>query len=276
MKLTELNPHLRYAELQQSLALGETERASHDYRLFYIYDGEITFVCSDYTIDLAKGSIMFYEPHRFYRFIGDAKVIVLNFDLTRINDFISHSLHVYTKSDPEKFLLNEEELPEELKAPFFVHNKHELQQLFTKCVYEHRFTNPYSDALTSSIVKQILCEMLASRSQNEQEMPDIVKDAQMYMLTNYDQNIDNESVAQSLNYHSFYLNRVFKTHTGLTIHQFLIKVRIDNAKMLLQKTTLSVDEIQRRVGFQSRSQFYTMFERSEGITPKKYREGFIK
>ena len=121
MKLTELNPHLRYAELQQSLALGETERASHDYRLFYIYDGEITFVCSDYTIDLAKGSIMFYEPHRFYRFIGDAKVIVLNFDLTRINDFISHSLHVYTKASAEKIFLKKEELPIESSSSSCLH-----------------------------------------------------------------------------------------------------------------------------------------------------------
>jgi len=68
-----------------------------------------------------------------------------------------------------------------------------------------------------------------------------------------------------------YANIVFKKETGQTIFDYLIDVRIDNAKKLLREPDAKVSVVAERVGYINTSYFCLMFKKCVGISPAEYR-----
>ena len=93
----------------------------------------------------------------------------------------------------------------------------------------------------------------------------------LYMQTNFDRPLLNTELSTIFGYHPIYLNRLFKRHTGITLHRALADIRLKNAEELLKQTTLPVELVQQKSGFGSRSQFCTAFYRKTGMTPTEYR-----
>ena len=80
------------------------------------------------------------------------------------------------------------------------------------------------------------------------------------------------SIGERFNMQSAYLSKIFKTHCGMALPDYISKVRIKNSKSLLKDGKLTVGEIATRVGFMSSNIYINNFKRWEGITPGKYRE----
>ena len=68
----------------------------------------------------------------------------------------------------------------------------------------------------------------------------------------------------------YYFSRLFKETTGITPHQYIIRRRIERAKILLRHGKLSIAEIAKEVGFVDQSHLHRHFKRLVGITPKSY------
>lgn len=77
-------------------------------------------------------------------------------------------------------------------------------------------------------------------------------------------------MANEASFSKFHFLRQFKLVYGKTPHQYLIEVRIEQAKLFLQ-TDLSIAEICFAVGFDSVSSFKGLFKRYTGVTPTAYR-----
>lgn len=70
-----------------------------------------------------------------------------------------------------------------------------------------------------------------------------------------------------------YISLIFKKETGETITDYITKVRMNRAKELLQTTDLKVMEISERVGYENPHYFSTVFKKTVGMHPLKYRTG---
>ncbi len=70
------------------------------------------------------------------------------------------------------------------------------------------------------------------------------------------------------------LNRRFQAETGQTPMQWVAGVRIRHAQELLERTTEGVENIARRVGFDSPANFREQFKRTTGVSPQTYRATF--
>lgn len=70
-----------------------------------------------------------------------------------------------------------------------------------------------------------------------------------------------------------YLSRLFKEEYGLKFVDFLIDLRIQEAKRLLTESALSVQEITERVGYSSPISFARTFKKITGVPPMDYRKG---
>jgi len=81
-----------------------------------------------------------------------------------------------------------------------------------------------------------------------------------------------ENVAKKLNISRGYLSSKFKTETGLSFPQYLNKIRIEKAKVLLKTTPLRISEIAQRVGFTSAEHFSSKFHQIEKISPSDYKK----
>jgi AraC-like DNA-binding protein len=68
-----------------------------------------------------------------------------------------------------------------------------------------------------------------------------------------------------------YFSKIFRKATGMTFTEFVARVRVENAKKLLQNPRLRVTEVSDAAGFNSISQFNRVFRRFAGLAPKAYR-----
>ncbi len=70
---------------------------------------------------------------------------------------------------------------------------------------------------------------------------------------------------------SFHFARVFRRETGETPHQFVTRLRLEEAARQLRATDQTVLQIALGVGFESASHFSVQFKRGYGVTPLAYR-----
>jgi transcriptional regulator GlxA family with amidase domain len=68
--------------------------------------------------------------------------------------------------------------------------------------------------------------------------------------------------------------RRFKAATGHAPLDYVQRLRIEEAKELLETTTMAVEAIGRAVGYEDTSFFRRLFKRQAGTTPARYRQRF--
>ena len=80
-----------------------------------------------------------------------------------------------------------------------------------------------------------------------------------------------EELAKELGISAAYLQRLFRQVHGMTIIDYLNRMRIERAKLLLLNTDDPVVEIAVEAGFNSRQHFTRVFTSLEGTSPQDYR-----
>ncbi len=103
-----------------------------------------------------------------------------------------------------------------------------------------------------------------------------IKDAIAYIESHYASGISLSEVSEVLNLHKVYLSRLFKEEVGMTISNYILNYRMEAAKKLMCQTNLKLYKIAEHVGYTNAKHFMVSFKKSEGITPKEYRERINK
>ncbi|OXS54785.1 hypothetical protein B1A99_25835 [Cohnella sp. CIP 111063] len=91
-----------------------------------------------------------------------------------------------------------------------------------------------------------------------------------YMQAHLEKDMSLEELAAAANVSISHLVRLFKKQTGLTPHQYLIQLRIEQAKTLIRCGRLGMKEIAVQVGFADQGHFTKLFKRTTGLTPVQY------
>lgn len=79
-------------------------------------------------------------------------------------------------------------------------------------------------------------------------------------------------LAESVNLSVSRLSHLFKEHTGYSIIEMLLKIRLQRAANLLQYSGDSVEQIGESVGFSSIHYFSSAFKKRFGVSPSLYRK----
>lgn len=114
---------------------------------------------------------------------------------------------------------------------------------------------------------QYVLELLQSLTDGGKAM-DI---ARAYIQQYYMLELDLEQVASICGYSASYFSRSFRKCFGINFVQYLLQVRLENAKKLLKSSRLTVADISEKTGFQSLSYFSTIFKRETGASPNQFR-----
>ncbi len=271
MQLCDINPFMRYAELQLSVMSSAPFKCALDHRIFYILEGNATLVFKDKSIELSSDALVFFRSGIPYYFDGKVKVIVIDLDLFRSASDKRRPMYVVMSEcfDPKAMI--EKTLPDNVEDVLVVRNAYEIRQRLEECISAFRSPTLYSDAMTSAILKEVICYAVQNSDRETKKTPELVGRIEEYIRNNYDKELSNENISSVFGYHSFYLNRLFKEHTGITLHKALILQRVKISKMLLKNTELSIEEISKESGFADRTAFCTTFKKITGLSPSEYR-----
>ncbi|GBF39421.1 helix-turn-helix domain-containing protein [Leptospira johnsonii] len=99
--------------------------------------------------------------------------------------------------------------------------------------------------------------------------------SKQFMDQNFHIKLDLDSVVGKTFLSKFHYIRLFKSCYGVTPHQYLISVRLRNAKELLLQDN-SVSEVCVGVGFESPSSFAGLFKKFTGLSPSSFQSKYKK
>lgn len=99
-----------------------------------------------------------------------------------------------------------------------------------------------------------------------------VRDAIIFINGNYHEEIGVDEMAKHVKLNVSYFHKIFKKTTGETPMDYLNRIRINKAKMLLENSELPIIEICFFAGFNSRQYFTHAFKKSTGMTPRAYKQ----
>ncbi len=108
------------------------------------------------------------------------------------------------------------------------------------------------------------------------EKRDVVEEAKKYMNKNFNRNISLNEISERFFINPYYFSQLFKKKTGETYQNYLIRLRVDRAKKLLEETDLKIYEICELVGYADINHFNKIFERVIGVKPGEYKKGIEK
>ena len=103
-------------------------------------------------------------------------------------------------------------------------------------------------------------------------LPSLVREAVTFIRFNIDQPLSLNPLADTLGVHPSYLSRTFKKALGMTLTDYINKLRIEEAKYLLDQGNESVATIALSVGYNDPNYFSKVFTKLEHVTPKNYRK----
>jgi AraC family transcriptional regulator len=95
--------------------------------------------------------------------------------------------------------------------------------------------------------------------------------AREWIESNHHRGVDLQQAADVAMLDKHHFLRLFKRAYQITPHHFLTKARLEMAEKLLAETDLPVSEICRTVGFDSIPSFTSLFKRTYGEAPGRYR-----
>lgn len=96
-----------------------------------------------------------------------------------------------------------------------------------------------------------------------------------YIEMNYSRKMTIGEMAGYIGLDRSYLGAIFKEHLGVSIQDYLINFRINKACELMNKSSLSIGDISRSVGYDDALLFSKMFKKVKGLAPREYRKRMV-
>ena len=152
----------------------------------------------------------------------------------------------------------------------------EYEQIFKRIIIElQRCQDNYEEMLVLLLRylliifhRELTREHISKNEYLDHEMDNAVT----FFSENYNQNISIDDYAASRGMSVSWFIRNFKKYTGSTPMQFIVGIRINNAQMLLETTTYSINEISKIVGYDNQLYFSRLFHKLKGYSPREYRK----
>ncbi len=232
-----------------------------------------SIIIDDIEYPLRNGNIVLIEPFAPHivtmRKGVDYERYSLNFDLNFLMSICTSQSNIYSifsKQNPEyPIFLASEEAGSNLLA-------------LTK-----RFADPGIrvglDVFRSAIIQEVLVFLynICYNDNSTQNLKDktyweIVSAVVQYVNEHIGENLSLEVFSKLVNYSPYYVSRVFRKQTGITLSQYIITKRIDLAKTQLSSNEKPITEISRDLGFENYNHFYRTFLHYTGQSPSDYRK----
>lgn len=101
----------------------------------------------------------------------------------------------------------------------------------------------------------------------------VIEQALQWIHEQFTRDITLQELAEHVRMSSVWLSQLFKRETGKTFSEYVVDLRIREAKRLLRETTLKIYEIAEKVGYSNLQHFGQTFKKKCGMSPKEYRCG---
>ncbi|MBD3920632.1 response regulator [Paenibacillus sp. PR3] len=99
-----------------------------------------------------------------------------------------------------------------------------------------------------------------------------IETAIQYIKSHFNEDLSLERVASVVYLNPVYFSQLFKQKTGQGYKEFVIQLRLEQAKRLLHNPSLKLADVAERIGYQDLRHFSQQFRKRFSLTPSEYRQ----
>lgn len=118
-------------------------------------------------------------------------------------------------------------------------------------------------------IRDYVLYLSALLKNNTKESP-YITEALAYIKTHFTKNINMAMVANQVSVNYTWFSEKFKEHTGINFNEYLKRIRMEEAKKLLQTGLYKVYEVANRSGFSDVKYFMKQFREETGMSPTEW------
>ena len=249
---------------------------SHDFlELAYVAEGSAHHTIGNNTMIIKKGDyfIVDYGTEHSYYSTDDKPLRVINVlfkpqlidkSLVYCRSFNTLLNHYLIKIDALALKINPSDT-------IFTDDDGKILQYINTIVSEkEEMKLGFTEIMRSTLIELFITTMrkISSRDQNEDAVSIIMRAVQ----EDYVSPPTLGAIALKLGYSVPYLSMRFKEVTGIGYRDYIIRVRMEEARRLLANTDKKIVEIAECVGYSDVNFFYSVFKKTEGTSPAVFRK----
>lgn len=226
--------------------------------VIYIVEGELQLTYENKSYTASRGEIILIDcnkPHKYYC-NSTCEYLFFHFDGCNSHQLIDHLII------------------QNGGAVFRLESGRKIYEIMNSIIAKLYFDQFPTDIECSCAVYDTLCSMQSfneilpvSSSPISNAMSDIIT----YIKNNIGEALTLDTLANKVNLSKFYFSHLFKEETGLSPMEFVLKTRMNLAKVILKTTRGTISEIAINLGYSSSASFINAFTAKVGISPNKFR-----
>ena len=250
---------------------------AYDSRILYVQSGSgrLSIDGSDY--DLSPGTLLMWQAGSEYGFseilLSPIKVMMFNFDFagelgrtikripSRRNDFDERKIE-NTPSFTENADAN---------RVFALSEAFWAENIMREITGEYTSQKVYSGSVTRGMLTMLIAKLSRGMRVGEAGKAPIHDEIIAYINSHMTERLTYESLAKTFSYHPNHLSRIITQSTGMPLHRYLLRLRIEKACALLSDDGLSVSETAAICGFSDAASFAKRFRKETGLSPSELR-----
>lgn len=243
-----------------------------DYELDFQIDGKRHMRINDYSFTVEKGSIIFRKPGDIVISSGNYNTYTLTLDFSKLP---RPTNEIYDRDFANKLQpITDLPLLDTIPVHFIANHYFIYHQIFSNLCLEFQL-NKDSDKLNillNKLFSILIYDILEAEYHTDIDESDIVNLACNYISANYSKPLTLKSLSEHFSISQSHFSRLFRQKTNTSPINYILNVRLDNAKRLLEETDLKINYIANQCGFNDSSYFSCYFKKHYGLSPNEVRK----
>ena len=262
---THIEPHALYPpgkHPKQHMFSYSRGRVIYEYQLVYLTEGKGQLQTqSGGKYEIGAGDGFFLFPGEWHRYKPDEKTGWTEnwVGFKGNNRFLKSAEHLVSRSNPVFRIGLDDRLIRQFNNIFEVVKSDFVGAEFVL------------SGGVNFLIGHILTHLKRQSLQITSQTDEIIMTAKSLLENRFSEKVIMEDIAGQLNISYVWFRTYFKKHTGYSPYDYLLNIRINHARLLLQNSGLPVKEISHLSGFESQQQFSKTFKKKTGLTPVQFR-----
>ena len=225
-----------------------------DYYLIYMVEGELSLDMQGINRTIKKGDALLIPPKHVYKYSGDndTRYLYAHFTGSYAADFLKEC--------------GLDNLPCVIEGDFRV----EIERTFKLMIDTFLHNEKLATQKCACLIQCILIDIY--KNSLEKEYSSYLQASMEYIRKYFTKKISIPHLAKLESLSNSRYITVFKRLMGKSPNEYIISLRMNFAKNLLDNTNISIQQISERVGYSDQYFFSRLFKKYLGISPQNYRK----
>lgn len=223
------------------------------FELVYYAAGSGTVVINEKHYTFSKGTFVLAPPNVIHSEFSSGAVTAICIGFDSSNRELGGSIPAFFTDDSDENMLG-------LIRPIVAETKNKL-------LYHRQVLDALTEALAFKLMRSITAVT---------ETPSDFDYVLSYIQMHANEKTNVREIARDLSYNYDYFRHFFLKKTGVNAKEYLLGIKIANAKQYLETTDYSIKKVAQITGFATPSHFCERFTSVVGETPQQYRKNAQK